>query len=118
MSDDQARRTNAALNVLAKWRGLFAGWQLGTRPKGDPESDAVRDHRELTIMLRAESNALVALLLQKGVFTEDEWSAALEREAKALAASYERRFPGVVAHDYGLSFDPAKVAGWMKGWRP
>jgi hypothetical protein len=44
MSDDQARRTNAALNVLAKWRGLFAGWQLGTRPKGDPESDAVRSN--------------------------------------------------------------------------
>lgn len=34
------------LNVVCKWRSLFAGWQLGTRPKGDPESDAVRDHRE------------------------------------------------------------------------
>jgi hypothetical protein len=24
-----------ALNRLTKWRAFFAGWQLGTRPKGD-----------------------------------------------------------------------------------
>jgi hypothetical protein len=41
----------SALERLAKWRTLFAGWQLGTRPKGEPESDAVRDHREATLML-------------------------------------------------------------------
>ena len=40
----QAKRTMRALNVLAKWRTLLAGWQLGTRPKGDPECDAVSDH--------------------------------------------------------------------------
>jgi hypothetical protein len=33
-----------ALQKLAKWRLIFAGWQLGTRLKGDPECDAVRDH--------------------------------------------------------------------------
>jgi hypothetical protein len=51
-----------ALNRVAKWRGLFAGWQLGTRPKGDPECDAVRDHREITILLRVEASALTRLL--------------------------------------------------------
>jgi len=53
MSHTQPERTDAALNVLAKWRAHFSGWQLGTRPKGDPEGDAVRDHREATILLRA-----------------------------------------------------------------
>mgnify|MGYP001587156880 CR=1 FL=1 len=41
------------INRLTKWRTLFTGWQLGTRAKGDPEGDAVRDHREVTILLRA-----------------------------------------------------------------
>ena len=53
----------AALNRLCKWRAIFAGWQLGTRAKGDPESDAVRDHREVTILLRAEASAMTGLLL-------------------------------------------------------
>ncbi|MCW2898839.1 MAG: hypothetical protein JWO67_1104, partial [Streptosporangiaceae bacterium] len=77
-----------ALNRVAKWRGLFAGWQLGTRPKGDPESDAVRDHRGLTILLRVEGSAIIGLLLRKGVITEQEWEAALEREANELSRDY------------------------------
>jgi len=91
----QQDRTMNALNVLAKWRTLFTGWQLGTRRKGDPEGDAVSDHREATILLRAEQSALVLLLVDKGVFTYEEWLAALEGEAKLLDAAFERRFPGV-----------------------
>lgn len=113
----QRERTMAALNVLAKWRVLFTGWQLGTRLKGDPEGDAVRDHRELTILLRAEVSALTGLLLEKGVFTDDEWLAALEREAKQLCEDYERKFPGVTAHEDGLTID-RRTLPWMKGWRP
>ena len=44
-----AQRCYEACNRLTKWRSVFAGWQLGTRAKGDPECDAVRDHREVTI---------------------------------------------------------------------
>src|SRR5205809_59165 len=54
MSEELARKWYAALNRLTKWRSVFAGWQLGTRPLGDPECDAVRDHREVTILMRAE----------------------------------------------------------------
>lgn len=109
-----------ALNRVCKWRTLFTGWQLGTRPKGDPESDALRDHREATIILRVEGNALIDLLLKKGVITASEWEAALEREANTLSAVYEMRFPGVRATDRGLVFDRDKVdrSGWMRGWRP
>lgn len=113
----QAERTDRALNILGKWRTLFTGWQLGTRPKGDPEGDAVRDHRELTIMLRAELSALTAVLRENDVFTHDEWLRALELEALALSKDYERKFPGVTAHQHGLTLDK-RTLPWMKGWKP
>lgn len=116
--EDQAARTLRAVNILAKWRTLFAGWQLGTRAKGDPECDAVRDHREATLLLRAECSALVGLLIRKGVITAEEFDAALGAEAVQLNADLERRFPGVTAHEYGLSIDPARVLPWMRGWKP
>lgn len=114
---NQRERTMAALNRLAKWRTLFTGWQLGTRLKGDPEGDAVRDHREATILLRAEATALAGLLLRKGIIAEEEWLAALELEANELNAMYENRFPGVTAHQDGLTFDK-RTLPWMKGWKP
>lgn len=104
------------LNRLAKWRALLAGWQLGTRPKGDPESDAVRDHREATLVHRAELSALAALLIDKGVFTGDEFAAAVEREADLLCTQMEARFPGIRATDHGLELDPAQAVETMKGW--
>jgi hypothetical protein len=109
---------SAALQRLAKWRTVFAGWQLGTRAKGDPESDAVRDHREISILMRAELNALVGLLVKNGVFTAEEWTAALDREAEQLSADYTRRFPGFKATDYGLEISPAIAADTTRGWRP
>lgn len=113
---DQQQRTTRALNILCKWRTLLTGWQLGTRPKGDPEGDAVRDHRELTILLRAEVSAFTRLLREKGLITDDEWLAALEHEARLLNRNYERRFPGVTASDTGLTFDK-RALPWMKGWK-
>lgn len=108
---------NAAVNKLAKWRGVFAGWQLGTRPKGDPESDAVRDHRELTILMRAELNALTAVLIAKGAFTVDEFNQQLILEAKHLDESFEKRFPGIRSTEMGLAYD-TRCAETMKGWKP
>lgn len=109
--------TIEALNVLAKWRTLFASWQLGTRPKADPECDAVSDHREVTILLRAETSALISLLVDKGLVTAQEWEAALGEEARQLNSAYERKFPGVTASAEGLSMD-RRVLAWMKGWKP
>jgi len=107
-----------ALNKLAKWRTMFAGWQLGTRVKGDPESDAVRDHREVTILLRAEVSALAALLIAKGVFSTAEWDRQLVIEAEYLNGAYEQKFPGCHATELGMSIDVARAASFMKDWRP
>lgn len=103
---------------LGKWRMVFTGWQLGTRPKGDPEGDAVRDHRELSMALRAEVNALTALMIEKGVFTAEEFSQQFQLEAKHLCESYERRFPGFKATDYGMHIDTHIARDTMAGWKP
>lgn len=110
-------RATRALNVLAKWRALFAGWQLGTRSDTDPEAAAVRDHREVTLILRAELTALVSVLIDKGLFTVEEFNIALAREAAEYSIALEQRFPGIRATEYGLTMD-ARAAETMKGWRP
>lgn len=108
-----------ALNRLTKWRTFFTGWQLGTREKGDPEGDAVRDHREVTIILRCEVSALAGLMIEKGVFTAEEWDAALAKEADQLSADYSKRFPGVTATDDGLAMNSVEMQrhGTMEGWK-
>lgn len=109
-----------ALQKLAKWRSVFAGWQLGTRSDKDVECRAVKDHREATILLRAEVSAMTGLLIEKDVFTAEEFTAALEIEAERLSADYERRFPGIKATTEGMSYDIEKIraAGTMDGWLP
>ncbi len=109
-----------ALDRLTKWRAVFAGWQLGTRADTDPECRAVRDHREVTILLRAEVSTLTGLLIEKGVFTGEEFTAALEREAEQLSADYSRRFRGMKATDVGIQMDVAVMQehGTMDGWLP
>lgn len=109
---------SAALQRLCKWRVLFTGWQLGTRAKGDPEGDAVRDHREVTILLRAEVTALTKLCIDKKIFTVEEFNKGLDEEADMLNADYQRRFPGVRATDYGLDINVALARDTMKGWKP
>jgi hypothetical protein len=102
---------------LAKWRVLFTGWQLGTRAKGDPEGDAVRDHREATLLLRAEVSAIAQLMFARDVFTVGEFRAAIEEEADLLSMALEAKFPGIQATNEGLVLD-ARAAETMKGWKP
>lgn len=111
-------RMQRAANRLTKWRSIFAGWQLGTRPVGDPESDAVRDHRELTMLLRAEVNGLIQILLTKGIVTPDELDAIFAEEFDHLADAYAQRFPGISATLAGMRFQMPEAANTMKGWRP
>lgn len=112
--------TLKALNRLAKWRGLLVGWQLGTRPLGDPEMEAVRDLQEFRLMIRVEVSSLARILVSKGIMTEDEFDEALEYDALLLDDALERRFPGVKSAEHGLTLDPQEInrAGWMKGWKP
>lgn len=115
---DQQRRTRRALSILSKWTTVYAGWQVGTRSKSDPVAAAVRDHREVSLFLRAEQSALIGLLIEKGVITTEEWLVALEREASQLSEDLEQRFPGFKATETGLNMDVQKARETTKGWPP
>ena len=107
-----------AIQRVCKWRAVFAGWQLGTRAASDPESQAVRDHREVTILLRAETNALTQLLVKKGVFTAEDFTRQVAEECEHLNKAYERKFPGITADLTGTQYKLPEAAETMKGWRP
>ena len=118
MNTNLANKMHKSLNRLTKWRSVFAGWQLGTRPTGDPECDAIRDHREVTILLRAEVTTLTKLLMDKGVFTQEEHAKELTAEAELLSKDYESKFPGMKATDIGIEYDVQVAAKTMKNWKP
>jgi hypothetical protein len=108
------QQMNRALNTVAKWRSWFAGWQLGTRSDTDPECNAVRNHREATIIQRVEITAITGLLLKKGIITEAELMVAFKEEAEALNESFARSYPGVRAVEYGLDMKLPEAAETMK----
>ena len=102
------------LNKLAKWRNVFASWQLGTRSKTDGECRAVKDHREVTILMRAEVSALTGLLMKKGIITELQFEAALVSEAGQLDHDYEHKFPGFSTGLDGVHMQLPQAAETMR----
>lgn len=112
-----ARRYFQATKRLSKWKSVFAGWQLGTRPIGDPECDALRDHREVSILMRCELSAFTRLCVEKGIFTMQELQAAVADEADQLSKDYEQLFPGFQATDIGIDIDIKEAEKTTKNWR-
>ena len=106
-----------ALNKLCKWRQVLASWQLGTRPASDPECQAVRDTRELLLLLRTDVNALTTLLIEKGVFTVDEFTRQEDIEAGFLDKAMEQKFPGATTDLDGVHID-IKTATWLRDFPP
>lgn len=111
-------RMDEAMQRLAKWRMVLSGWQLGTRAKGDPEGDAVRDHRELSLMMRVELSAVTRLLIEKGILSLEDVQKALTEEAEHSNLAHEQRFPGFTASSDGMHMELPEAAETMKGWRP
>lgn len=114
---DRFQRMFRELNILAKWRQVFAGWQLGTRPASDPECQAVRDAAENRLLARAELTAVALLLVRKGVISPSEYFDAVTTEARLLSEQLESRFPGFRATEAGIHMDVAVAAKTTKGWR-
>ena len=107
-----------AVQRLCKWRNVFVSWQLGTRLKEDPVACAVRDHREVTILLRAEVSALTAMLVRKGVFTVDEFRQQLAEESEHLNKAYEQKFPGFTAELDGIHMQLPEAAATLRTFPP
>lgn len=118
-SDEQIGQiSDRVLNRVAKWRSVFAGWQLGTRLDTDAESRALRDHREVTILLRIEVNALTKCLIDAGVITARSYTEQVIVEAEHLDEAFARKFPGMKSTDDGIQYDLPLAAETMKGWPP
>ena len=107
-------RAMPALERLCKWRSVFAGWQLGTRSDTDGPTRAVRDHRELSMVMRVELSAIVELLIERGIITRASFTEAVEREAVRLDRDYQQRFPGFESTDHGMALDPTKAQETMR----
>jgi hypothetical protein len=106
----------SAMNRLAKWRSVFASWQLGTRTKADPECQAVSEHREATILLRVELSTLEQLLIKKGIITSAEFEAQAIEEAGHLHRAYCLLFPGFEATEDGINIDTRRAKATMEKW--
>jgi hypothetical protein len=118
-NDDQvASIATRVTNRLCKWRSVLAGWQLGTRSSDDPESQAVRDHREATLLLRVEVNALTACLIEAGVFSGRRFTEQVIVECEYLDRQFAARFPGMRSTDDGVAYELPLAAETMRGWRP
>ena len=102
-----------ALNRLAKWRAILAGWQVGSKAKGEPACDAVRDHRQETLTLRAELSAVVAVLIARGIIAEADFLEALDVAANQCNEALEKRFPGVKTTEAGIELDRDLAKPWM-----
>lgn len=111
MSDDLNSRSRRALEKLAKWRVVLAGWHLGTAPKDRPGVQAMRDLREAVLMLRVEVNALTGLLAERKIFTAAQLTEAIGKEAALTDAEMNDRFPGYRSDPVGIViYDPERAA--------
>lgn len=111
---DLFRAWRDAAERLTKWRRILASWQVGTRPENDGEFRAIKDHREITLLMRAELNALVGLMLEKNNITEMEWLERLIAEYALMERDLETKFPGFKAHQDGIDIDLAPAHETMK----
>lgn len=99
-----------ALNKVCKWRSVLTGWIFGTRMMNSPGTKGARDLMDKLTVLRVENSALAALLIKKKVFTAEEYTAIIEREAALLDEIYELSFPGFRSFANGLEIYDVKLA--------
>lgn len=109
-------RYRIAMERFTKWRRVFTAWQIGNLSDNGPEAMAIRDHREVTLLLRAENNALTRLLIKKGVFTSEEFTEQVIEEAEHLNKAYEEQFPGFKVTTFGLNIKAPESLETIKKW--
>lgn len=99
-----------ALNKLCKWRSILAGWHGGTRSINQPGTQAMRDLMDKWLIMRAENNAIAALLLEKGIVTSKDFSRRIEAEAFLMDKDMEKQFPGFRSSDAGIDIYDVNLA--------
>lgn len=108
-----------AAQRLRQFGRLAASRLFGTLPTTSGRYKAVVDEWERSLLLRAEMNALVLLLVDKKVVTSAEWTARVVEEIRALADAHQKLWPelttdevGIHVHDAQAFAARSKSEGW------
>ena len=115
-TETKAHHYNAAMNRLAKWRVVFCGWFMGTRPDTDQQAKAYKDLIERTLLMRAELSAVNRILVEKEIVGASELMDYIEEEAAELEKILELRFPGYKASEHGIDIDVELARKTSEGW--
>lgn len=103
---NRAKLYERTLNRLCKWRTVFVGWCFGSKADNTPGVKGLRDAVDARLVARVELSALTALLIEKGVFTADEFKSQIVIECDEYQKMLEAQFPGYVAIEHGISVAP------------
>jgi len=103
-----------AREILTKWRNVYYLWSHQKTEKA--QEKYAKDQAEKWLLLRAEQNAIVALCLQKGIFTQLEFTAQVDVEAEYVSAQQAGRFPGFEATEYGLKINNPEAGETIRNW--
>ena len=110
-----------AAGQLRQYGRLAASRLFGTVSNEDGRYKAIVDLEERSLFTRAEMNAVVQLLVAKGLVTEAEWTAQCVEEYRLLVASVGRSWPeltveahAIHVHDLPAHAARAKREGWPR----
>lgn len=106
-----------ACNRLRSWRFILTRRVLGSRLASDPQAAGFNALFAEVLTQRAMLNALKVACLARGVFGEDRYEEALQREAELLDAAHADAFPGARSTELGIEIvDAAAFARTTAGW--
>lgn len=88
---------------------ITAGRMFGTIANTNGKYIAIMDLEERSIYCRAEVNALTALLIKKGLFSNEEFQTQLAEELNHLADLYQAKIPEVLFTPIGMTVTDVKA---------
>lgn len=93
------------MNRVVQWKEIYSLWQLGTRDDVDGANRALQDLHENSMRKGVKLDALVEVLLQRGLIHPEELIEKQTELAIRLDQSLEAKFPGAKATDDGMEID-------------
>jgi hypothetical protein len=93
------------MNRVVQWKEILANWQLGTKDDSDGSFRALQDLHDTTMRKGVKLEALVELLLARGIIRPEDLLEKQIELAVRLDQSLEVKFPGVKVTDSGIQVD-------------
>lgn len=93
------------MNRVVQWKEILANWQLGTKDDSDGSFRALQDLHDTTMRKSVKLEALVELLLSRGIIRPEDLLEKQIELAVRLDQSLEVKFPGVKVTDSGIQVD-------------